>query len=585
MKARPVTVERRVLQLNRRARGLLYGAIALGFLAAACWVAVAALLGVTVARVFVARESLQAVLGLFGVMLCLLLGRAALMWASDVTAQHAANQLKGDLRGRILHKLLRLGPVLTRGERTGELVYAATGAVEALDEYMSQFQPARWLAGLVPALVFVVILVLDPWTLPILLFAGPILLILLALIGSRTRELSDKRFAEMSWMSAHFLDMLQGLESLKLFGRSREQAATIETISRQYARATMDVLRTAFQTSLVLEWGATAATALVAIEVSVRLMSGLMPFDRALVVLLLTPEFFLPMRQLAVKYHAGTAGKAAAERIFALLAQPESTPSAPAVEPAPALAPPARYDIRFDNVSAAFDGGERVALNGLNLLIPEGQTVALVGTTGAGKSTVANLLLRFVEPTRGTISVGGTPLARMDAAAWRERVGWVPQHPYLFQGTVAENLRLAKPNATQRELEAAARMARADEFIATLPNGYETLIGENGARLSGGQRQRLAIARALLRDAPVLVFDEITSHLDAANQQELRTLLRQLMGTRTILVITHRLALAYDAHQVAVLEAGRVVDHGAPHALLDSSERYRHLVAAFEGAV
>jgi ATP-binding cassette subfamily C protein CydD len=580
-----MSVERRLVQQNAAARTLLNGAVGLAFLAAGLWLALAWLLSEVVNRVFLGHQTLNDVIGLLALMLALLLARTALMWASEVAAQHAANRVKGELRGRLVAKLFALGPGYTRDERTGELVHVAVDGVEALDEYISEYQPARLLAGLVPALVFGIILIFDPWTLPILLFAGPILIILLALIGSRTKELTARRFQEMSWMSAHFLDVLQGLATLKLFGRSKEQAATIETISRQYGNTTMEVLRTAFQTSLVLEWGATAATALVAIEVSVRLMSGLLRFDRALTVLLLTPEFFLPLRQLALKYHAGTAGKAAAERIYAILDTPVAAGPSPAIaapsSPVPAL--PERLDIRFDDVAVAYDNGERPALNGFTVSIAQGQTVALVGPTGAGKSTVANLLLRFVEPARGRITVGGVCLNQIDPAQWRTRVAWVPQHPHLFHGTVAENLRLARPDATADAIIAAARAADAHTFIEALPRAYDTPIGEGGARLSGGQRQRLAIARAFLKDAPLLILDEATSHLDPESEELVREALGRLMQRRTVIIIAHRLRLARGADLIAVMDGGRIVQIGSPRTLAHESGMYRHLVAAYEG--
>ena len=582
-----MSVERRALKENPSADRLLYGGVSFAFLAAALWLALAWLLSAVVDRVFLAHQTLNDVIALLGLMFALMLLRAGLMWASEVIAQHSANRVKGELRGRLTAKLFALGPTYTRGERTGELVHAAVEGVEALDEYISQYQPARLLAGLVPALVFGVILVLDPWTLPILLFAGPILLFLLALIGGRTKELTARRFVEMSWMSGHFLDMLQGLPTLKMFGRSKEQARRIETISSRYGNTTMDILRTAFQSSLVLEWGATAATALVAIEVSVRLMNGLLPFDRALTVLLLTPEFFLPLRQLAMKYHAGSAGKAAAEHIYAILDIPVASSLAPRStqlrDSAPAL--PSRLDIRFDNVSVSYDHGQRRALSDFSLSLTHGQMVALVGATGAGKTTVANLLLRFVEPERGRILVGGIHLSEIDPASWRRQVAWVPQHPHLFYGTVAENLRLAKPGASLNELIGAARAAHAHEFIERLPHAYDTPIGEHGARLSGGQRQRLAIARAFLKDAPLLILDEATSHLEEASEELLRDTLVRLRRDRTVLLIAHRLRLAQDADVIAVMDGGRVVQMGSPRVLANQSGMYEHLVAAYEGSI
>ncbi|MCB0021101.1 MAG: hypothetical protein KDE09_25065, partial [Anaerolineales bacterium] len=297
-----------------------------------------------------------------GLLLLLALLRAGAIGGSDILAQYAASRIKSHLRQQLTTHLFQLGPLYTRAERSGELANTLVNGVEALDEYISQYLPARNLAGIVPVLVFVVVLALDPWTSLVLLFAGPMLILMLALIGGRAKALTERRFAEMSWMSAFFLDMIQGLPTLKMYGRSREQAAQIGEISRQFGHTTMDVLRTAFQTSLVMEWAATAAIAMVALEVSLRLMNGLLPFDRALAVLLLTPEFFMPLRQMALKYHAGTAGKAAAERIFEVLDTPEPAiqPAAPANDGHPA-AIPRRFDIGFDHVGHTYDGRQRPA--------------------------------------------------------------------------------------------------------------------------------------------------------------------------------------------------------------------------------
>lgn len=577
------SVERRVLQADRRGRTLLYGAVALMFGAAALVAVQAWLLSDTVGRVFLGGQGLRAVAPLLGLMAVLAALRAALLWGADVVAQRSASRYKRTLRTQLSQHLYRLGPAHSRNERSGELVSAVVEGVEALDEFITQYQPARLLAGLVPAFVFLVILALDPWTTLVLLFAGPMLVLLLALIGGRTREISQRRFAEMSWMSTHFLDMLQGLTTLKMFGRSKEQAETIEDISQHFGNTTMDVLRTAFQTSLVLEWAAVAATAFVALQVSLRLMAGLLPFDRALTVLLLTPEFFLPLRHLALKYHAGTAGKAAAERIFALLDTP--LPVRPVATQCNGQAQrlPTRFDFELRDVRLGYDGGQRAALQGLSLHIPAGQTTALVGPSGAGKTTVAHLLLRFVEPDAGVITVDGRPLAEMDADTWRGVIGWVPQRPHLFHGSVADNLRLARPGATAGEMEAAARAANAHEFIARLPQGYDTPIHEHGVRLSGGQRQRLAIARAFLKDAPFLILDEATAHLDTKSETLVQDALTRLMRGRTVLIIAHRLTMAYPADQIVVLDQGQAVASGSHAALLAEPGLYQTLVTVHAG--
>ena len=555
-------------------------AVALMTLAAVALIAQALLLSQTISRVFRGGQSLGAVMPLLVLLLLLIGVRAALQWGGEIIAQRSASRIKRDLRVRLLRRLGH-GALSSSDERSGDLAHTAVDGVETLDEYVTQYQTARMLAALVPALVFLVVLWLDPLSGLILIVAGPLLVLLLAVIGSRTKELSERRFEELRWMSAHFLDMLQGLTTLKLFGRSKEQTETIAEISERFGRTTMQVLRTAFQTSLALEWAAVAATALVAVQVSLRLMDGLVAFDRALAVLLLTPEFFMPLRQLALQYHAGTTGKAAAQRIFALLDAPVPQ-AAPAPNASLATQIPEHGDLRFADVHLAYDGGERPALRGLTMAIPHGQMVALVGASGAGKTTVARLLLRFVEPTSGAILLGETPLATLDPDVWRARIAWVPQQPRLFYGTVADNLRLARPAGSQEELEEAARMANALDFIRALPQGFATPIHEGGTRLSGGQRQRIAIARAFLKDAPLLILDEATAHLGAESEALIREATLRLLRGRTALIIAHRLEMAYGADQIVVLDHGQAVESGDHHSLLAAGGYYQALVASYK---
>jgi ATP-binding cassette, subfamily C, bacterial CydD len=573
------SIEKRLFQYNRPARRFLFGAVTAGFLAAVCLVAQAVLLSEVVDRIFRQHQALSDVLLVLAALLALVLLRAAIVWSSDVLAQRSASQLKGSLRTEVTRHIFKLGPAYTQGERSGELVNAAVEGVETLDEYITVYQPARLLAFSVPVFVLFVVFVLDPLTTPILLFTGPVLVLLLALIGSRVKSITEQRFLELSWMSAFFLDMLQGLATLKMFGRSREQVENIREISQHYGSTTMEVLRTAFQTGLVLDWGGTVATALVAVEVSLRLMNGMLPFERALAVLIITPEFFFPLRQLALRYHTGTAGKAAAERLFAILDQPLKA----ARVISGTAAPPARIVIRFDKVDFAYADGQRPALAGFSLEIPHGSSLALVGATGAGKSTVARLLLRFIEPDHGSITIDATPLEAIDLAAWRASVAWVPQNPHLFHGTVADNLRLARPEASEAEIVSAARAAHADEFIQRLPQGYATVIGEGGRRLSGGQAQRLAIARAFLKNAPFLILDEATSQLDSTSEAAIQDALVGLVRGRTVLIIAHRLKLAYIANQVAVIDGGRLIEIGSPSLLLAQDGPYQRLVASYEG--
>ncbi len=546
-------LERRLRTEHPGARRTLGFATVLGFGATACWIGFALLLSVVVDRVFLENGTPGSVSAILAAMVGVVLLRGGLLWGSEVVAQRAAEHVKTSLRERLAAKLVALGPTYTRGERTGELVHTMGDGVEALDGYVGRFRPARTLAAVVPVVVGLLVLAIDPWTVTILLVTGPVLVLLLSLIGRRVRDQTRRRERELAWMSAHFLDVLRGLTTLKLFGRSAEQADTIGEVGRAYGSSTMDVLRTAFQTTLVLEWGATAATALVAIEASVRLMAGELAFGRAFALLLLAPEFFAPIRRLSAEYHAGRAGAAAASRIYEVLDEPRVT------APSAASALPSRFDVRFEDVSVTFERGTRVALEGCSFELPEGSVLALAGPTGAGKTTVANVLLRFVEPDSGRVVIGGVPLAEVDPARWRTLVGYVPQHPYLFQGTVADNLRLARPRASDADLIAAAAAANAHGFVSHMPDGYDTAVGEGGLRLSGGERQRLAIARAFLKDAPMLILDEPTANLDEESAGVVLDALRTLARSRTVLMISHRPEPVLLADRVVSLAPGRVV--------------------------
>ena len=511
--------EKRLLRLNRTATTLLAAAVGAGVLAVALLVGQTWLLSRAVDAVFLQAGDLAAVLPLLSAAALFLALRSTAAGLADVLLQRAASCMKGDLRRALNSRLYAAGPVYTRGERSGELVNTLGGGVESFDEYITQYLPARYWAVLNSLLISGAILWIDPPTTLILLFAGPMLVLLLALIGGQAKRLTQKRFAELSWMSAFYLDILQGLPTLKLFGRSREQAANIERISRRYGDTTLQVLATAFQSSLVMEWAATAATAMVALEMSLRLVAGSISFAPALAVLLLTPEFFLPLRQLAIKYHAGATGKAAAERIFAILDDGAETPSARhgclgAAEAASGCAGVEATlptgDVVFERVTFTYPANgaqgqlRPPALRNVSFVLPHGKTTALVGPSGAGKTTVANLMLRFLEPGSGKILVGAVDLATIDPADWRRHVAWVPQRPHLFASTAAENIRLGRPAAAFDEVVAAAQAAHAHEFLSRLPQGYDTQLGEQAARLSGGQRQRLALARAFLKDAPTL---------------------------------------------------------------------------------
>ena len=505
-------------------------------------------------------------------LLAVIVGRAVLNWGGDASASKAAGLVKKTLREALLKHILKLGPAYTRGERSGELTNTAMEGVEALDAYYSQYLPQFFLTMLVPLVVVVAVFSADVLSGVVLLVTMPILPVFMILIGLQAQAKSQKQFNILSQMSAHFLDVLQGLTTLKLFGRSHHQEETIARVSERYRQRTMGVLRIAFLSALVMEVGATISTAIVAVEIGLRLLYGQIEFQSAFFVLLLAPEFYQPLRTVGQRFHASTSGIAAASRIFEILDTPTPDGSETDKPAEPKTVPPTRpaaLGLRFEGVSFAYPtaDGPRPALENVDFTIERGVKIALAGPSGAGKSTVAQLILRFIRPTAGRIVVetegGNFPLEEMDAKAWRELVAWVPQNPYLFNDSVLENIRLGKPDATEAEVIAAARQAHAHDFIAGLPQGYATILGERGARLSGGQIQRLSLARAFMRNAPLLVLDEATSNLDLENEALILDALDKLMAGRTVLMIAHRAALLERADRVIRLEAGRVAGDSA----------------------
>lgn len=510
--------------------------------------------------------------------LWLLLGvvvlRAAASGAKSRTAATLAIQVKADLRERLVEHIAELGPSFTKGERSGELVLAATEGIEALDAFFRDYLPAMVVAVGVPLIILAVVLPLDTLTFIILLVTAPLVPLFMILIGKAAGALAREQYGTLSRMSAHFLDAMQGLPTLKLFNRSRQQIATIHRITDQFRQTTMRVLRLAFLSAFVLEFIATLSVAIVAVEIGLRLLFGGVGFQQALFLLIIAPEFYLPLRELGAKFHAGQDGTAAADRIFAVLEHtaPERTGSAP---------PPQRMHITFEGVHHAY--GDRQALRGLSMELHPGEAVALVGQSGSGKTTTAHLLLRFITPTGGKITVDGTDLTTIDPDAWRQQVAWVPQRPYLFNTSAAENIRLGNPDATHAQVEEAARAAQAHTFITALEDGYDTRLGERGTRLSGGQAQRIALARAFLRDAPLVILDEATANLDARTEAGVTEAVTRLREGRTMLIIAHRLNTIIHADRILVMGEGRIAQQGTHTLLAGQPGPYRTLLQAYEG--
>ncbi|HEX2913367.1 MAG TPA: thiol reductant ABC exporter subunit CydD, partial [Chloroflexia bacterium] len=507
-------MDKRLLQMSGGIRKYIALTVGLGFLVAILTVLQASFLSHIIDDVFLGGKDLGQSAGWLIVLLAVIIGRAILNWGIEVSAGYAAGKAKTNLREKLFAKLFNLGPAYARGQRSGELSNTAVEGVEALNGYFSDYLPQLFLVMFVPTIVMLAVFSADFLSGIVLLVTAPILPLFMILVGKLAEAQTKKQWKAMSLLSAHFLDVLQGLTTLKLFGRSKLQEKTIQRISEQYGKVTMNVLKVAFLSALVLELGGTLSTAIIAVEIGLRLVYNQIPFQQAFFVLLLAPEFYMPFRALGARFHAAMSGGAAAGRIFEILEVSESVKEGNAEKGSYNFDKPL---IRFEKVSfnyAENDKEGQPALQSVSFEVEPGQRVALVGPSGAGKSTIASLLLRFNQPNSGQITVNGVALENIPAREWRQAVAWVPQRPYLFHASVAENIGMGKPGATRAEIIEAARTAQVHDFIQTLPDGYETIIGERGARLSGGQAQRLGLARAFLKNAPLLILDEATSNLD-----------------------------------------------------------------------
>lgn len=517
-----------------------------------------------VAGVFLGRADLAQVLPRLLLLVGAMLAHAVLVWIREVAVQRGAIRYKSATRERLFAHLLQLGPAYAQGESSGELVTALYEGIERLDTYVSRYLPQLTASVLVPLLLLAIIFPLDWISGLLLLVTGPLIPLMMFLVGSFAEKHIQRQWQALARMGATLLDAIQGVTTLKLFGQSSAMKARIERISDGFRLKTLKMLRVAFLSGAVLEFLVAGAIGLVAVVLGVRLIDNGIGFERAFLILLLAPEFYRPLRELGVQHHAGMEGKAAAKRIDAILAAPVATSGASAS----ATRPAGPFTITISDLTYTYPEGERPALASIDLELAAGTCTALIGRSGAGKSTLVNLLLRFLDAQSGEIRVNGIALSDLPVEIWRASISLVPQHPFLFAASVRDNLLLARPDASDEEVARAAELAGAAEFIAQLPQGYATPLGERGARLSAGQAQRLAIARAFLKDAPLLILDEPTSNLDPTSEGHIRQALVRLVQQRTVLIIAHRSNTIASAQQVALLEAGKLIEIGPPAAFL-----------------
>jgi len=542
--------DRRLLRHARQARGYIAAVAALGALAAALVIVQAQLLAGAIAGAFERHDTLGALRGTVIALAAVAASRVLVAWATEAASYRASAAVKAELRRKLLARAAELGPRWLAGRRTAELTALAADGIEALDGYFAAYLPQLVLAAVVPAAVLIRVGVADPLAGLTIAATLPLVPVFGALVGRAAAERARQRWRALAVLSHHFLDVVAGLPTLKVFGRARAQREVIGEVTGQYRRTTMGTLRVAFLSSLVLELVATVSVAMVAVGVGLSLVYGHLGLRTGLLALILAPEAYLPLRQAAAQFHASADGLAAAGEAIAVIETP------------PGQAPRRRHlavagprVIRVEQLTVTHPGRPRPAPDRLSAVIRAGEVTVLTGPSGSGKSTLIDVLLGFARPAAGRVTITGGPgtagadLACLDRDAWRALVAWVPQDPYLFPGTVASNIRLGRPDAPDDAVEAAARAAALDD----LP--LDRQVTERGGGLSSGQRRRVALARALLPGRPVLLLDEPTAGLDAATEARvLDTLRAQAAAGRIVLIAAH--------HPRVIAAADRVIGVG-----------------------
>lgn len=554
-------------------RTRIAAAMALGFISLALGIARFIILGWVVARLFegVALSELGIAIAL---LLAAIAARMGLEYGRAMVAHGTAARIQDRLRLDLYDQIVRLGPAWLAERRTGSIALSTIDGVEQLQTFFGQFLPQLAIALLAPVLLFIVLAFWDIPVAAVISVAAVLALILPVVLKRIGEESTMRRVRSFKAFGADFLDAVQGLPTLKSFGQGPAFGERLARKAHQLAESTLFVLQASLMsralTDLAIAGGAAAAIALGAWRVSHDQMS----IEALLIVLMAGTEVFRPLRDLRSLLHRGMVAHAASIGIKALMdAEPPRPPRQTDVTPE--LQP----SISFEDVRFSYSDERGTALKGITFDVKAGERIGIVGYSGSGKSTIVKLLLRFYDPDTGTIRIGGHDVTSLSADHIRDQIAVVQQDTYLFYGSVEDNIRMARPGATTDEVEAAARAANAHDFITALPQGYGTLIGERGLRLSGGQRQRIAIARAVLRNSPILILDEALSSVDAENENIIQSALDDLARTRTTIVLAHRLSSVIDADRIIVVADGRIADSGTHAELIGRDGPYRQLMA------
>ena len=534
-------VDPRLARRTRSIRPYLAVCGALAGVGAILIVAQAVLLATAIARAFTDGAGPDAQRGTLLALAGVFVARAALAGLSDLLGRRAAGRVKAELRAEAF---AAVAAGAGAGRPPGAVATLTTTALDSLDAYVGRYLPVLTQVAVVPLIVVSGLLLTDLTAAATVALTLPLIPVFMALVGLSTASHTRRQMDVLTRLGGHFADVVRGLPTLKAFRRSRAQAATIAEISDRYRVATMRTLRLAFLSSLVLELVATLSVALVAVGVGLRLVEGNLSLRTALTVLILAPEAYLPLRRLGALHHASTEGLTAAADVLDLI---DTAPAAPGTAPAPGVAGRVLW---VTNLTVPHPDRDQPAPDRLTLHVEAGELLAVTGTSGCGKSTLLRILAGLAPAPAGTVHIGTVDLAGVDPDAWRAGVAWSGQAPFLFAGTIEANIRLGRPDATLDDVREAARLAALDDLLTRLPDGMATVVGEGGTGLSAGERRRVSLARAFLRDAPLLLLDEPTADLDTDTERRVAAAIRAMAGVRTVVVGTHRPALAALADRV-----------------------------------
>jgi ATP-binding cassette, subfamily C, bacterial CydD len=572
-----MNINKELFNLTSKTKTSFVISIISGAVASVLTILLAYFLAKSINQVFLENKSLSDVYVYLIAFILAAILKAFFIWYEKNRVDLVVGDVKKNLREAINKKFFNDKGEILSNKKSGELSNTVTKGVEVLDAYFSEFLPQLFLSALTPILILFFVFPIDILSGVVFIVTAPIIPYLLYLIGSSAEKLNRRQWKTLSRMSGHFLDVLQGITTLKIFNRAKNEIKRIEEISNTFKTSTMKVLKIAFLSALVLELISTLSIAIVAVEIGLRLMYGKMDFESALFVLLLAPEFYLPLRQLGARYHAGLEGIAAYKSIHEILSS-----NIDKTEKDIFKTEFQNGNIEFNNISFSYPNRDNKALDDISFTIESGKTVAIVGPSGSGKSTIINLLMQFIEQQDGEILINQNKLSNIHKDEWYRNVSWISQSPHIFHKSISENISIVKEDASQEEIIEAAQNAFIHDSIIKLKDGYQTMVGEKGATLSGGEIQRIALARVFLKKSPILLLDEPTSSIDSIYETELISSIKGLTKDKTVVIVAHRLNTILNADKIMVVENGKIIGEGSHYFLLKENEVYKNLYNTFK---